>query len=186
MRGHGFAGRRAGIAIWMAAAACCLLAGFAWYDALFGEDRADAPQQSAAAAPLPPAPDFHLAAQALPEAYKAALERPLFHPGRRPFAERSVIAAAAAAAAAKMTPPQAPPVPAQTVLLPPQGLTLRGTIVSGPFRSAIFERAAKRDYIRIEEGEKLDGWTLAKVTRSGILLRAGGQELALKLEPGLR
>jgi hypothetical protein len=111
----------------------------------------------------------------------------LFHPGRRPFAERSVIAAAAALAA-KPPPlaPQAASIPPRPALLPPQGLTLRGTIVSGPFRSAIFERAARKDYIRVEEGAQLEGWTLAKVTRSEIVLRASGQELTIKLEAGLR
>jgi hypothetical protein len=65
-------------------------------------------------------------------------------------------------------------------------VTLRGTIVSGPVRSAIFERAARKDYIRVEEGAQLEGWTLAKVTRAGVVLKGGGQELAMKLEANLR
>jgi hypothetical protein len=146
----------------------------------------DASKPSAAAAPLPPLPAFQLVAPPPPEAYKAALDRPLFHPSRRPFAERSAIAAAERSALAAAQAAKAPAAPPPMRLPPPQGVTLKGTIVSGPFRSAIFERAAKRDYVRIEEGGELDGWTLARVTRSEILLRGGGQELSLKLEPGLR
>jgi hypothetical protein len=68
----------------------------------------------------------------------------------------------------------------------PQGFTLRGTVISGPFRSAVFERAAKKDYVRIEEGGQLEGWTLAKVTRSEIVLLGAGQELPMKLETNAR
>jgi hypothetical protein len=63
---------------------------------------------------------------------------------------------------------------------------LRGTVISGPFRSAVFERAAKKDYVRIEEGGQLEGWTLAKVTRSEIVLQGAGQELSMKLETNAR
>jgi hypothetical protein len=173
-------------AIWAAASASVVLAALLWHDALMADGSQEARKPSAAAAPLPSLPAFHLAAPPPPEAYKAVLERPLFHPGRRPFAERSAIAAAerSTLAAAQAIKTQAPPAPVR--LPPPQGVTLRGTIVSGPFRSAIFERVARKDYVRVEEGGQLEGWTLAKVTRSEILLKEGGQELSLKLEPGLR
>jgi hypothetical protein len=121
-----------------------------------------------------PAPEVRLPDPPPPDAYKAFNERPLFHPGRRPFAEKSVLAAAAQAT------------PAPRLLPVPQGFTLRGTVISGPFRSAIFERAAKKDYVRIEEGGQLEGWTLAKVTRSEIVLQGAGQELSLKLETNAR
>jgi hypothetical protein len=183
----GFGGRIFRSALWAAAAACFALTGLLWYGALTGEEPAGMAQR-ADGVPLAPLPGLILAAPPPPEAYKPVLDRPLFHPGRLPFAERSVIAAATAernalaAQAAKAPAPAPPPV----LLPPPQGVTFRGTIISGPFRSAIFERTGRKDYVRVEEGGVLDGWTLAKITRSEIQLRANGQDLELKLDRSLR
>ena len=186
MRWQGVPGQALGPAIWAAAAGCLILAAFFWYDAFSGEEQAEAPQQQLSAPPLLAGQEFHLPAPPPAEAYRAVLERPLFHPGRRPFADRSAIAAAerSARAAEAQKAPAAPPPP--VLLAPPQGVTLRGTIVSGPFRSAIFERTGRKDYVRIEEGGVLEGWTLTKVSRAGVLFKGGGRELEIKLEPGLR
>jgi hypothetical protein len=166
---------RAGKAIvWAGAAGIFVLAGLVWFDRLTVEGTAQAPKASAAVASALPSPGIRLPDPPPPEAYRAFTERPLFHPGRRPFPERSALLAAAQAT------------PAPRVLPVPQGLSLRGTVISGPFRSAIFERIAKKDYIRIEEGAQLEGWTLIKITRSEILLQGAGQELSMKLESNPR
>ncbi len=166
---------RAGKAIvWAGAAALFVLGGLIWLYWLVAEETAQAPKAGAAAVSFMPSPDVRMPDPLSPEAYKAFGERPLFHPGRRPFPERSVLAAAAQANSAPR------------VLAAPQGFTLRGTVLSGPFRSAVFERAAKKDYVRVEEGGQLEGWTLTKITRSEIVLQGAGQELSMKLETNPR
>jgi hypothetical protein len=145
------------------------IASFIWFVWPKGEEIAEAPPQRSSTAPLPSPPELRLPVPPPLEAYRVVIERPLFHPGRRPFAERSAI-------------PVPPRNAAPSSLPPPQGFILRGTVMSAPVQSAIFERAAKKDYVRVQEGGQLEGWTLVEVTRSGILLRAAGQELSMKLQ----
>ena len=116
--------------------------------------------------------------QAALEDYRFALERPLFHPSRRPFPDRKTLVALEAATKAKQTvptaaaPPTPPPPPS-----PPQGVQLRGTVLAGPLQSAVFERTSGQTYIRVREGEQLDGWTLVKIGREEIVLRRGDQSV---------
>src|SRR4051812_40575082 len=72
-----------------------------------------------------------LPAHAAPEDYRFALERPLFHPSRRPFPDRKALLALDATAKAKQIsqPAAAPPPPR-----PPQGVQLRGTVLAGPLQ----------------------------------------------------
>jgi hypothetical protein len=120
-----------------------------------------------------------LPAQAAFDDYRFALERPLFHPSRRPFPERKALAALEAAAKAKQTvpspPPAAPPPP------PPQGFLLRGTVIAGPLQSAIFERSGKDGYMRVLEGEQLEGWTLVEITRQNVVLQLGDRTVTWPL-----
>ncbi len=174
MQGRVFSNRAGKAAVWAGASVLFLLAGLVWLDWLVVEEAAVAPKAVTGAAVLAPPPEVRLPDLPSPEAYKAFNERPLFHPGRRPFPEKSALAAAAQAN------------PAPRILPVPQGLTLRGTVISGPFRSAVFERAAKKDYVKVEEGGQLEGWTLTKITRSEIVLQGAGQELSMKLETNPR
>ena len=103
------------------------------------------------------------------ETFRSTLTRPLFHPGRRPFVEKIAIPAAPAF--------QPLPVPA---LLPPQGITLRGTVLAGN-RSALFERNGGRDYIRLQEGQRLDEWTLVSVAQQHVVFEARGQTITMTL-----
>jgi hypothetical protein len=120
--------------------------------------------------------------QASFEEYRFALERPLFHPSRRPFPDRKSLAAIEAAMKARQTvpaiaaPPPPPPPP-----LPPQGIQLRGTVFAGPVQSAVFERGGSPNYLRIRVGEQLDGWTLVKIGREEVVLRLGDQSVTWPL-----
>ncbi|WP_164729950.1 hypothetical protein [Rhodomicrobium lacus] len=106
-----------------------------------------------------------------PVSFVGFVERPLFHPDRKPFARKEVTPASSL-----ITPPR------PKLLQPPQGVILRGTVLSDHFRAAIFERGPKQDYVRIEEGGSLDGWTVKSVFRTTILLQAENQELSMKLQ----
>lgn len=120
-----------------------------------------------------------LPAQAALEDYRFALERPLFHPSRRPFPDRKALVALEATAKAKqISQPAAAPPPPPT---PPQGVQLRGTVLAGPLQSAVFERTGSQTYMRISEGEQLDGWTLVKIGREEIVLRRGDQSVTWPL-----
>ncbi len=137
--------------------------------------------KSSAARPSVPAPV--LPAQAAFEDYRSALERPLLHPSRRPFPDRKALIALEAAARAKQVAqppaPVAPPPP--SVVQPPQGFQLRGTVIAGPLQSAVFERSGTQSYIRIREGEQLEGWTLIKIARAEVQLRLGEQTVTWAL-----
>jgi hypothetical protein len=138
--------------------------------------RRDGVAAKAAAAPLAlPAPGPF-------DDFRPVIERPLFHPSRRPFPDRKALSALEAAAkaqqAAAVTPAvaSAPPPPS-----PPQGFLLRGTIIVGPFQSAVFERPGKEIYVRVRAGEQLEGWTLVKIARSEVQLRRGEQTVTWSL-----
>jgi hypothetical protein len=164
---------------WGLAAAMLLISTWRWLGLADSAEPSVEPRQNAAAKPA-------LARVALPEQagfddYRAALERPLFHPSRRPFPERKALAALEAAAKAKPTaPPPAPPPPPPPPS-PPQGVQLRGTVFAGPVQSAVFERAGNQSYVRVPAGGKLDGWTLVKIDRQEVVLRLGDQSVTWAL-----
>ena len=115
--------------------------------------------------------------QAAFEDYRATLERPLFHPSRRPFPDRKALALEAAKA--KLAVPS--PTPAVPPPAPPQGFLLRGTVIAGPLQSAIFERSGKDGYLQVREGEQLEGWTLVEITRQNVMLRLGDRTVTWPL-----
>jgi len=121
-----------------------------------------------------------LRAQAVFEDYSSALERPLFHPSRRPFPDRKTLVALEAAAKSKQPAPKpsAPPPPPPS---PPQNVQLRGTVLAGSLQSAVFERTGSQNYIRLIEGGQLDGWTLVKIGQEEVVLRLGEQSVTLPL-----
>ncbi|WP_339085439.1 hypothetical protein [Hyphomicrobium sp. ghe19] len=96
-----------------------------------------------------------------------AAERPLFHWTRRPLPPRPTPQTTAAAA------PIAPP--------PLPNLTLRGAIITSERRMAIVEKPGEPDYLRLFEGQSLDGWTVIKVERSKAFLTSGVQKMELNL-----
>lgn len=104
------------------------------------------------AAPRPaPVASQTLAANILPvSAAQLAVirERPLFFPARRPLPDRPVAAKAQAS---------------EQPLSPPQGYMLRGLITQGGKRLAVLEQAQTAKYLRLAEGETLDGWTVARI-----------------------
>ena len=163
--------------VWGLAAAMLLLSTWLWFGLADRAEFSLEPTQNAAAkralAPLT------LPAQAAFEDYRFALERPLFHPSRRPFPERKALAVLEAAAKAKQAVPSPPPAaPPQS---PPQGFLLRGTVIAGPLQSAIFERSGKDGYMRVREGEQLEGWTLVEITRQNVVLRLGDRTVTWPL-----
>lgn len=119
--------------------------------------------------------------QAAFENYRSALERPVFHPSRRPFPDRKTLVALEAAAKSKQAAPKpaAPPPPSPPS--PPQNVQLRGTVLAGPLQSAVLERIGTQNYIRLTEGAQLDGWTLVKIGQEEVVLRLGEQSVTLPL-----
>ena len=165
---------------WGLAAAMLLISTWRWLSLADRAEPSIEPMQSAAGTRVP-AP-LALPVQAAFEDYRFALERPVLHPSRRPFPDRNALVALEAAAKAKQTagippPPAAPPPPKA----PPQGFLLRGTMIAGSRQSAIFERPGKESYVRIGEGEKLEGWTLVKITRQDVVLSLGDQTVTWPL-----
>jgi hypothetical protein len=162
---------------WGLVAAMLLISAWLW---LGLADRAELslepPHNATAMRALAP---LTLPAQAAFDDYSFALERPLFHPSRRPFPDRKALVALEAAAKAKQTVPSPPP--AAPPPAPPQGFLLRGTVIAGPLQSAIFERSGKDGYMRVREGEQLEGWTLVEITRQNVVLRLGDRTVTWPL-----
>jgi hypothetical protein len=161
---------------WVLAAAMVLISMWRWLSlADRDEPSLESRQKATATHALAP---VMLPEQAALEDYRFALERPLFHPSRRPFPDRKTLVALEAAAKTKQTvpaaaaPPPPPPPPS-----PPQGVQLRGTVLAGPLQSAVFERTSGQTYVRVREGEQLDGWTLVKIGREEVVLRRGDQSV---------
>lgn len=163
---------------WGLAAAMLLISTWRWLSLADRAEPSIEPMQSAAGtrAPAPLA----LPVQAAFEDYRFALERPVLHPSRRPFPDRKALIAFEAAAKVKQT-AAIPPPPAAPPKAPPQGFLLRGTMIAGSQQSAIFERPGKESYVRIGEGEKLEGWTLVKITRQDVVLSLGDQTVTWPL-----
>src|SRR5262249_60583236 len=124
---------------WGLTAALLLISAWRWLS-LFGdagpivEPRRDIEAKRASAMPLT------LRAQAVFEDYRSALERPLFHPSRRPFPDRKALLALETAAKAKQAAKSPAPVPPPPPPAPPQGFLLRGTVIAGPLQSAVVVR----------------------------------------------
>jgi hypothetical protein len=164
---------------WGLAAAMLLISIWPWLSLADRAELSLEPTQATTAvralAPLTlPAPaDF--------EDYRFALERPLFHPSRRPFPDRKALVALEAAAKAKQIVPSPTPAAPPSSAPPPQGFLLRGTVIAGPLQSAIFERSGKDGYMRVREGEQLEGWTLVEITRQNVVLRLGDRTVSWPL-----
>ena len=163
---------------WVLTAAMLLISMWRWLSLTHRDEASLQPTRNAVAArALPP---VTLPEQAAFDDYRFALERPLFHPSRRPFPDRKTLLALEVAAKAKQAAPPAaaPPPPPPS---PPNGVQLRGTVLAGPLQSAVFERVGSQTYVRVREGEQLDGWTLVKIGREEVVLRRGDQSVTWPL-----
>lgn len=98
--------------------------------------------------------------------FAASLERPLFHPGRRPLPIRP--------------PPEPTPV-AEIPAPPPVGYRLRGAIITGEVRTAILEGTELAEHLRLGEGEKFKGWTLARIEPRSVTFKLRDQTFVLEL-----
>lgn len=103
-----------------------------------------------------------------PVAYSAIVERPLFHWARRPLPARQK--------PDTTSPPQA------TEVAPP-AVVMRGVIVAAGQRRAILERAGDADYVRLSEGDTIEGWTVVKIEATSALLKRADRELTVTLAP---
>jgi hypothetical protein len=92
-----------------------------------------------------------------------------------------LIALETAAKARQVVPAPAPVAPPPSVPSPPQGFSLRGTVIAGPLQTAVFERPGKDSYVRVRLGEQLEGWTLVKIARAEVQLRLGEQTVTWPL-----
>jgi hypothetical protein len=123
------------------------------------------------AAPVPPLRP----AEAPPERWAAILERPLFHPDRRPRPEPVPEPAAAA--------PAADPAPVAAV---PAGLpawSLLGTAIDGAKSSALVRSPALPHPVILRRGDTLEGWSVQAIGRGRVLLERDGLRFELTL-PG--
>lgn len=98
------------------------------------------------------------------EGYSAILERPPFHPSRRP----GLVQAKAAAAAA--------PAAAQSELL------LSGVLIMSDRKLALLQHAGSQDIIRLQVGATLDDWVLMDVAEDRVMLRKGALRRELRLQ----
>jgi len=98
------------------------------------------------------------------EGYGAILERPPFHPSRRPALVQPKVAAAAAAPAA-----------GQSELL------LAGVLIMSDRKLALLQHAGSPDIIRLQLGAGLDDWVLMDVAQDRVMLRKGAQLRELRL-----
>ncbi len=163
---------------WGLTAALLLMSMWCWLSLADREAPSGQPVQSSSAArAITP---VALPEQTAFENYRFALERPLFHPSRRPFPDRKTLVALEAAAKSRQVPPP-PAAPAPRPPSAPQNVQLRGTVLVGPLQSAVFERAGSQNYIRLSEGGQLDGWTLIKIGQEEVVLRLGDQSVTLPL-----
>jgi len=105
---------------------------------------------------------------AVTERHKAILQRPLFHWTRQPLPERPVVPTPTEVAAA------APPPPV---------FVLRGVMLLSQKRTAILQREGSDAYVRLAEGEQLDGWEMRKVESARAELEFQGRAVVLDLAP---
>jgi hypothetical protein len=165
---------------WGLTAALLLISAWQWLSLLADADTIVEPRRDIEAKRSTEIP-ITLPAQAAFEDHRAALERPLFHPSRRPFPDRKALLALETAAKAKQAAQRPAPVPPPPPPSPPQGFLLRGTVIAGPLQSAVFERQGKEGYVRVRAGEQLEGWTLVKIERQEVQLRLGEQTVTWAL-----
>ena len=110
----------------------------------------------------------------MPIAFDAAiLERPLFHPTRRPVR----LAPKPEPVAVRPAKPEPQPVVAPPE---PPRLILRGVLLQGPSRRALLD-SGSGDADWVEEGREIEGWILGEIGPGHVVLRAEDQEHRIDL-----
>ena len=152
--------RRAQLWLPVGLAGACALLGWGLYAQVSAPiGRAEAKPESAAAVrvqPLPEAVEFTLAKLA---AYHETLERPLFSPQRRPDA-----AALAPVAASQAI-----------------DLILRGVILNGDARIALFISAKDSAQVQLKQGERYRDWTLTEIAATEATFQRGAERQKLAI-----
>jgi hypothetical protein len=120
-----------------------------------------------------PVPPLRQPGGEAPERWAAILERPLFHPGRRP---------------AELTPPDPPrsagAARAPTAEAEAPGWVLLGTALDGARSSALLRSTAAPHPIILRRGDSLEGWTVQAIARGSVVLERGGIRFQLALPGG--
>lgn len=96
----------------------------------------------------------------------ATISRPLFEPSRRP--------------SVRPPPPDAPVAAPQNDTVDAGGLRLIGVVHSGNSATALIA-AAGGTTLRVEEGEVVAGWTVARISPSEVTLTRNGRQQVLAL-----
>ena len=104
------------------------------------------------------------------ESFGAILARPLFNFDRRPGVEPEE--------------PKEPEKPRTITPAVPLAVTLKGTIVDGPERTAILVDPRKRAIIALRENGEFQGWTLSDVGPEEVTFTRDGVEQRLMLKYG--
>lgn len=174
------------------ATSAAMLAGLCW-------QLTASPADTSPIAPQPPAPAEAAddgSRQAAPEfampgrepdaaALAETLQRPLMRPGRRPFVAPPAVAPTPETESAPEGPPamaevQQPPVEAAPPL--PQGLALIGIMGSAAHGRRVLLRTADKPEARwLQQGESLDGWSVAAIGPASVKLDAPGNSKVLEL-----
>ena len=120
-----------------------------------------------AVADVPPQPEERLASPPL-EQFAVIVERPLFHADRRPFVPA--------------TRPKAkgPKTPIRKVQRPP-AWALVGVVITPQQQFGILWDKTKRRFVRAELGVTVDGWKVAEVSPSRLILTQGQRRHKLEL-----
>lgn len=113
------------------------------------------------------------------ETFSATLNRPLFTATRRPPSPLATLQGQSGP----------PPEPSQPVLSSgPKGARLilgayylRGVVVTPERKLVLFQHQATGRSLRLGEGEKLDGWTVASIASNEVVLRNGERKEAIPL-----
>lgn len=101
---------------------------------------------------------------------QAIVQRPLFHWTRRPLPPRAV---------APVTEASAPPPPIPVFVM-------RGAMLLKGKRTAILQRDGGELYVRLAEGEELEGWKVLKVEATQAALEFQGRQVNLELMPAVK
>jgi hypothetical protein len=154
------------------AALMCLDAGLIACGSLVISETAPIDSEAAGRPWTEPPPDAPIAsAGKISEASNddPALVRPIFFASRKPFEP----------------PPQRATPPAAVARPPPSdpALVVGGIVLTAKARRAYLRRPAETDGRWHETGQVIDGWTVAEIDRTGIVLEQAGRRLPIPLYP---
>jgi hypothetical protein len=112
------------------------------------------------------------------ETFSATLSRPLFTATRRPPSPLATLQGQAGPPPEPSTPVVSGPKGARLVL---GAYYLRGVVLAPERKIVLFQHQATGRSLRLAEGEKLDGWTVATIAANEVVLRNGERKEAIPL-----